>query len=156
MPAPTPEVACAGRGNGSCASCEPARTDAPHPASGGDLKSSLYTALTELGCNFTADAVEASEVSDVNGELCFVTPIEFKLAMSDADLRKAALQALGKTLPDQGYSGNSAMTRAAACPKAKPVEDEVMQRAMADPAVQSFREAFPDAELRQVRNLKEG
>ena len=24
-------------------------------------------------------------------------------------------------------------------------EDEVMQRAMADPAVQSFREAFPDA-----------
>ena len=37
-----------------------------------------------------------------------------------------------------------------------PAEDEVMQRAMADPAVQSFREAFPDAELRQVRNLKEG
>jgi len=31
-----------------------------------------------------------------------------------------------------------------------------MQRAMADPAIQRFREAFPDAELRQVRNLKEG
>ena len=134
----------------------PARTDAPQPASGGDLKSSLYTALTELGCNFTADAVEASEVSDVNGELCFVTPIEFKLAMSDADLRKAALQALGKPYRIKVTVGTP-MNAAAACREGrKPVEDEVMQRAMADPAVQSFREAFPDAELRQVRNLKEG
>ncbi|MBC7925885.1 MAG: hypothetical protein H7039_09535, partial [Bryobacteraceae bacterium] len=34
-------------------------------------------------------------------------------------------------------------------------ETEVVRRAMADPAVQSFREAFPGAEIRQVRNLKE-
>ena len=111
--------------------------------------------MTELGCNFTADAVEASEVSDINGELCFVTPIEFKLAMSDADLRKAALQALGKPYRIKVTVGTP-MTAQKPVAKPKPVEDEVMQRAMADPAVQSFREAFPDAELRQVRNLKEG
>jgi hypothetical protein len=35
-------------------------------------------------------------------------------------------------------------------------EEELMQRAMADPAIKSFRETFPDAEIRQVRNLKEG
>jgi hypothetical protein len=39
--------------------------------------------------------------------------------------------------------------------KSAPAEDELMTRAMADPAVQIFREVFPSAEIRQVRNLKE-
>ena len=45
-----------------------------------------------MGCNFTADAVEASDVPrGERRDRAFVTPMEFKLAMSDADLRKAAL-----------------------------------------------------------------
>ena len=67
----------------------PATAVAAAPAQ--DLKSALYDALSDLGCNFTADAVEASEVSEAGGELVFVTPVEFKLAMSDSDLKKAAL-----------------------------------------------------------------
>ena len=44
---------------------------------------------------------------------------------------------------------------ATAPPRRSAVEEEVMERALADPAVQSFREAFPGSEIRQVRNLKD-
>jgi DNA polymerase III subunit gamma/tau len=120
-----------------------------------DLKSALYQALSDLGCNFTADAVEASEVTEANSELVFVTPVEFKLAMSDSDLKKAALQAFGKAYRIKLTVGTP-VNAAPMATKAAPAEDEVMQRAMADPAIQRFRETFPDAEIRQVRNLKEG
>jgi DNA polymerase-3 subunit gamma/tau len=120
-----------------------------------DLKSALYQALSDLGCNFTADAVEASEITEANGELAFVTPVEFKLAMSDADLKKAALQALGKAYRIKVTAGKP-VNAAPVAAKTAPVEDEATQRAMADPAIQSFREAFPGSEVRQVRNLKEG
>jgi hypothetical protein len=108
-----------------------------------------------MGCNFTADAVEASQLTEANGELAFVTPIEFKLAMAEADLRKAALQAFGKPYRIKVTVGTPVNVVRASKP-AEPAEDETMQRAMADPAIQSFREAFPSAEIRQVRNLKEG
>jgi DNA polymerase-3 subunit gamma/tau len=120
-----------------------------------DLKSGLYRALCDLGCNFTADAVEASEVTETNGELAFVTPVEFKLAMSESDLKKAALQALGKAYRIKVTIGTP-VNAAPMAAKTPPAEDEAMQRAMADPAIQSFRDAFPGAEIRQVRNLKEG
>jgi DNA polymerase III subunit gamma/tau len=120
-----------------------------------DLKSALYQALSDLGCNFTADAVEASEITDANGELVFVTPVELKLAMSDSDLKKAALQAFGKAYRIRVTVGTPANSAPMAA-KTPPAEDEATQRAMADPAIQRFREAFPGAEIRQVRNLKEG
>ena len=122
-----------------------------------DLKTALFRALTDMGCNFTADGVEASEVREANGEITFVTPIEFKLAMGDSDLRKAALQALGKPYRIKVTVGTPVNAGPKTSkPAASPAEDETMHRAMADPAVQSFREAFPGAEIRQVRNLKEG
>jgi DNA polymerase-3 subunit gamma/tau len=130
----------------------PATAAAAAPAQ--DLKSALYQALSDLGCNFTADAVEASEVTEANGELVFITPIEFKLAMSDSDLKKAALQAFGKAYRIKLTVGTP--VNAAPMATKAPAEDEVMNRAMADPAIQRFRETFPDAEIRQVRNLKEG
>jgi hypothetical protein len=127
------------------------------PEATGDLKAALFQALTDMGCNFTADGVEASDVREANGEITFLTPIEFKLAMGDSDLRKAALQAFGKPYRIKVTVGTpvNVAPKAAAKPAA-PAEDELMQRAIADPAIQSFREAFPGAEIRQVRNLKEG
>jgi len=122
----------------------------------GDVKGALYQALADMGCNFTADAVEASEVNETNGELCFVTGVEFKVAMSESDLRKAAQQALGKPYRIKVTIGTPAQTTPVATARPAAAEDELMQRAVADPAVQSFREAFPGAEIRHVRNLKEG
>lgn len=123
-----------------------------------DLKNALHRALLDLACTFTADAVEASEVSAVNDELTFVSPKEYKLAMDEGNLRKAAMQAFGKPYKVKVVVGTpvNAAPVSAATRTAAPGEEELMQRAMSDPAVQSFRNAFPDAEVRQVRNLKEG
>jgi DNA polymerase-3 subunit gamma/tau len=128
----------------------------PEKAASGDVKTALYRALSEMGCNFTADAVEASELTETNGELRFVTAAEFKLAMSESDLRKAAQQAFGKPYRIKVTIGTPAQSATTAIPRASVPEDELMQRAVADPAVQNFREAFPGAEIRHVRNLKEG
>lgn len=145
--APTPEA--------SVSAAAAAFATAPEMAC--DWKAGLYQALTAMGCNFTADGVEASEVQERNGEISFLTPIEFKLAMADSDLRKAALQAFGRPFRIKVVFGVPETAGAVAVkPVQAPAEDEIVQRAMADPAVQSFREAFPGAEIRQVRNLKEG
>jgi DNA polymerase-3 subunit gamma/tau len=119
-----------------------------------DVKSALFQALTDMGCNFTADAVEASEVTQADSELSFLTPIEFKLAMSESDIRKASAQVLGKPYKIRITVGTP-VNAAPVAAKSAPAEDELMTRAMADPAVQIFREVFPSAEIRQVRNLKE-
>ena len=95
-------------------------------------------------------------MQEANGEITFLTPIEFKLAMGDSDLRKAALQAFGKPYRIKVTVGTPVNVAAKVAKPAAPAEDELMQRAIADPAIQSFREAFPGAEIRQVRNLKEG
>ncbi len=78
--------------------------------------------------------------------------------MAEGDLRKAAQQALGKPYKIKVIVGTPANVApvSPSKPPAPAVQEEVMQRAMSDPAIQSFREAFPDAEIRQVRNLKEG
>jgi hypothetical protein len=121
---------------------------------GGDVRQRLHTALLELGFNFTADAVEHSDISEVNGELRFVTPREFKLAMTETDVKKAAEQAFGRPMRIAINIGSPAVTPAGTAP-VRQNEDEVTQRALAHPDVQRFREVFPEAEVRQVRNLKE-
>ena len=109
-----PRSRCAGRGNGSCGLL-------PSP---GRSEVSLYTALTELGCNFTADAVEASEVSDVNGELCFVTPSSSSWPCPIRICGRPRLQALGKPYRIKVTVGTPVNAQQPVA-KPKPVEDEV-------------------------------
>jgi hypothetical protein len=52
----------------------------------------------ELGMEFTADAIEHSEVVEANGELRFTTPREFSIAMKEADINQAVRQIIGKPL----------------------------------------------------------
>ena len=120
-----------------------------------EWKTAIHQALVELGCSFTADAVEGSEVTESNGELAFLTPPEFKIAMSESDLKKAAVQAFGKPYRIKITFGAPVNLQPVAARKSPPAEEELMQRALADPAIQNFRETFPGAEIRQVRNLKE-
>ena len=113
----------------------------------------MHATLLELGLNFTADAVEHSEVVEAGGELRFVTPEEFGLAMDPRDLNKAVQQIAGRPLKVTVQTG----TPAAAASIAKaPVPDEVSERALAHPEVRRFQEMFPDAHVRTVRDLKEG
>ena len=112
----------------------------------------------ELGMTFTADAVENSEVTESGAEITFTAPIEWKLALSEADLRKG-LTGIGqgpKRIKIATGAAGSRPASSAPKPDAGPkLDDEVSQRALAHPEVQRFQKAFPDAQVRQVRDLKE-
>lgn len=102
---------------------------------------------------FTADAIEHSQVTEVNGELQFVTPEEFRLAMSEKDIGNAVQQVGGRAMKIKirfGTPGEQAPPQPIAKPK-----DDVAERALGHPEVRRFQEMFPDAQVRTVRNLKE-
>jgi DNA polymerase III subunit gamma/tau len=122
------------------------------PAGEIDWRERLHSALTELNMAFTADAVEHSSFAMVGGELQVTTPAEFKMMMSEADLRKG-IQHLGLTAPriKIGFGEVAAPQMVA---KAKPNEDDATREALANPEIQRFREVF-GGEVRNVRSLKE-
>ncbi|MEP6534997.1 MAG: DNA polymerase III subunit gamma/tau [Bryobacteraceae bacterium] len=134
---------------------------APEPAAAapanGDLKEKLQNALADLNMPFTADALEHSQVTAEGDGITFLTPKEYSLSMTEADMRKAIQHALGKPMRVKITFGQPVLSDAPAAPKAKaPVgEEEVSQRALSHPEVQKFQELFPDAQVRAVRNLKE-
>ena len=112
----------------------------------------LDSALTELGMQFTADAVEHSQITESNGELLFTTPEEFKLALNEKDILKVVQKVAGRALRVKVTTGAAVVTE---IPKAKPPQDDVSERALSHPEVRRFQETFPDAQVRVVRNLKE-
>jgi DNA polymerase-3 subunit gamma/tau len=126
---------------------------APSPSS---WRQKLHASLMELGMEFTADAIEHSEVVEASGELRFTTPREFSIAMKEADINQAVRQIIGKPLKIKVTIGDVAaqnQDKVAAAPATQP-EDDVSRRALANPEVQSFRDLF-GGEIRTVRNLKE-
>ncbi len=130
----------------------PASPPATTPATG-SLKERLAAAMRELGMAFTADAVEHSALEESAGLLKFTTPQEFELAMRPADIQKALDHLKAGQRRIKVSTGEAAPSPPPA--PARPGEDETMRRALAHPEVQRFREAFPDAEVRVARNLKE-
>ena len=143
----------------------PPRQAAPPPpppkaaAKEGSLQAQLHAQLIELGMSFTADAVENSEITETAAEITFAAPIEWKLALSETDLRKG-LTGIGQgakrikivTGAVGAKPGATSAPKADAGPK---LDDEVSQRALSHPEVQRFQKAFPEAQVRQVRDLKE-
>jgi DNA polymerase III subunit gamma/tau len=121
-----------------------------------DLREALANSLVELGMNYTADAVQHSDVAEQGGEVTFVTPKRYSLAMSQSDLAKA-LEAIGKKARIKVTIGEPASAPAAtpaAAPKKASNDEEAEKRALADPSVQRYQELFPDAQIRAIRNLK--
>ena len=101
---------------------------------------------------FTADAVEHSQVTESNGELRFITPVEFELAMSEKDILKVVQKIAGRPMRIKITLGKPDAVVATPLEKKK---DDVTERALADPEVRRFQELFPDAQVRAVRNLKQ-
>ena len=102
---------------------------------------------------FTADAVENSQVVESAGELQFVTTPAYKLALRPDDLNKALKQITSKPMRIKVAVGEAG-TQAPAPLSAGAPEDEATSRALANPEVQRFRDVF-GGEVRKVRNLKE-
>ena len=91
-------------------------------------------------------------MTESNGELQFVTPEEFSLAMNEKDILKVVQKIAGRPMRIKIALGKP---DAAAAPTARKPKDDVSERALAHPEVRRFQELFPDAQVRAVRNLKE-
>jgi DNA polymerase-3 subunit gamma/tau len=152
------EEALAGVGGAAPRSPAPAsggsRTPAPASVPPAGLRERLAATLREQNQKFTADAVSQSEVVEADGELRITAPEEFRMALRDRDI-EAALKAIGERRKVRIVFTSSQPQVSPAPRPAGAAEDETMQRALANPEVQRFREAFPDAVVRVARNLKE-
>jgi len=125
----------------------------PSPAApSGDWSQRLHSALLEAGMQFTADAVEHSQITESNNELQFTTPEEFKLAMNEKDILKIVQKVAGRPMRVKTTFGDANVI---AAPRLKPPPDDVSERALSHPEVRRFQEMFPDSQVRVVRNLKE-
>ncbi|MEO7653245.1 MAG: DNA polymerase III subunit gamma/tau, partial [Bryobacteraceae bacterium] len=126
------------------------------PGSGMEWKSALHAKLVELGLMFTADGVEQSVVTEVSGELQFVTPKDFMMGMKADDINKAVRLITARVMRIKVTVGKEEATAPAPVQEKRPAakDDEVSQRAMANPEVQSFQQLF-GGQVRTVRNLKE-
>lgn len=138
----------------------PAISDKPDES---DWRSRLYAALHKLKLPHTADAIEESDVVEVNGMLQITAPNRLHEMTLKGDLPGVIEQIAGRpmklqikigqvaarstasSLPSSAASGNSGGTG----------DDEVRQRALSHPDVQRFQEIFPEGQVRQVRNLRD-
>ena len=127
-------------------------TAAPPPSGSEPWRERLHTALIELGMQFTADAIEHSHVTESRGELQFVTPEEFALAMNEKDILKAVQKIAGKPMRIKIKLGTP---DAGPAPAIQKPAGDAEERALSHPEVRRFQEIFPDAQVRVVRNLKE-
>jgi DNA polymerase-3 subunit gamma/tau len=123
-----------------------------------EWKQKLHAAFVELGMTYTADAIEHSQVIESDGELHVITPKNFSLAVKPEEIQKAIAHLGGGrrkvriSLVEAGATGPEA---SGGTGQVQESDDEVTRRALSHPEVQRFREVFPDAEIRAVRNLKE-
>jgi hypothetical protein len=118
-----------------------------------DWRDRLQEALIELEMPFTADAVQHSDVREAGSVLEFVTPRDFMLAMRPEDLSKGVQRISSRTFKIKVTAGDAAPAAAMSAAPANRKEDEVAQRALANPEVQRFRDVF-GGEVRAVRDLK--
>jgi DNA polymerase-3 subunit gamma/tau len=133
---------------------------AASPVSAGDtdLRSKLVNSLHEERSTFAADTVSHCEVTLTGGDLVFVAaPADADaLGFAENDVQKAAQAVLGRAIRIKIVAGTPAAAPAKVeAPSQSNQDQELMDRALADPAVQEFQRAFPGSEIRQVRNLKD-
>jgi hypothetical protein len=104
------------------------------------------------------DNLEVSSVAETGTDVVITAPKDACMALqfSENDLNEAIRTLLGKAVRVrvvEGTGGTPPATQSTAKRSAREVE--LMERAMADPAVKSFKEKFPGAEVRQIRNLED-
>ena len=94
-------------------------------------------------------------MTELNGELQFVTPEELSLAMNEKDILKVVQKIAGRPMRIKIALGKPDAVAAPGILKSDKAKDDVAERALAHPEVKRFQELFPDAQVRVVRNLKE-
>jgi len=129
----------------------PARSAAPAP-SPGNLRERLHANFIEQKQMHIADAIENSAISESGAELIITTPKMYTMYFKEAAFDAAVKKIAGKAMKITIKTGDAAPAAPMAAPKR---EDEVTERALANPEVKRFQELFPDSQVRAVRNLRE-
>lgn len=128
----------------------------PAPAGTDNLAQALHDALCKAGSNFTADAVQHSEILLQGSELIIRAPKAMLFSLKDASMQRVASEVLGKPVKVRVEAGEnlSATPIATSAPDAG-TDQDLRERALSHPGVKRFQELFPDAHVRTVRNLNE-
>lgn len=138
----------------AAAPAEPDPAPAADPAQA-DWRKLLHEALTQSGQTTTADAVEHSAIVFTGSELIVTTTRLYGMAVKgDAELPKIVQRIAGRPVRITIKQGDAAPP-SAPLSTANASGGDVEQRALSHPEVQRFRELFPDAQVRDVRNLKD-
>jgi hypothetical protein len=122
----------------------------------GDPRERRHSWLTETGLTHLADAVENATIAVSGGDLAITAPKSYGLYFKDQAFDRAVREVFGRSLRLKVMVGESSAPQPAltVAPPPATEEDEVTQRALANPEVQRFRELL-GGEVRRVRNLKE-
>ena len=121
-----------------------------------DLRGALYDALCAAGMQFSADAIQHSEVSLSGSDLLIRTPKNMVLSLRDAGVQKIAGQVTGKAIRMRVEAGEN-LSAAAPVQESRASGDDsaLRERALSHPGVKRFQELFPGSQVRTVRNLNE-
>jgi DNA polymerase III subunit gamma/tau len=144
------------------------------PVSDQPARERLHALLIERGLAHLADAVENSRITVAGAELQIKTAKSYALYFRDAQLAEAVREVFGRPLklqvtvddevgqpvspPNVGQAPEGPPGRADApriSPANTPNDDDVTRRALANPEVRRFQEAFPGSKVYKIRNLKE-
>jgi hypothetical protein len=106
-----------------------------------------------------ADAVEHCAVDESPNEIVFTAPKMYQMFLKQPDLDATVKRLAGRSVKITIKVGEAAAAPAVA-PAARSAppqipDDEATNRALENPEVRRFREAFPDSQVRTVRNLKD-
>jgi DNA polymerase-3 subunit gamma/tau len=119
----------------------------------------LHAFLTGKELSHLADAVENSRITVTAGELQIGTAKSYSLYFRDRQFADAVREVFGRPLkiqvnidagqpPPPANPGDENVDRPTA-------NDDLTERALANPEVRRFQEAFPGSKVYKVRNLKE-
>jgi len=129
------------------------------PIASDDFRSRLHAALIEAQMAHIADAVEHCAVDESPNEIVFTAPKMYQMFLKQPDLDATVKRLAGRSVKITIKVGEAAAAPAVA-PAARSAppqipDDEATNRALENPEVRRFREAFPDSQVRTVRNLKD-
>ena len=133
---------------------KPLEEPSPNPTG---LQQGLHDALRTAGMEYSADAIQQSEVQLQGGDLVLRVPKMAMLSLKDKKVQEIAAQVIGrpvrirlelgeaKALPQSNSTAESVGS----------ADSDLRERALSHPGVKRFQELFPGAQIRAVRNLNE-
>jgi DNA polymerase-3 subunit gamma/tau len=161
-PPPSPRPLPHGRGSDKAerVAAPPAAPPMAAEASDQSARERLHALLIERGLSHLADAVENSRITAAGPELQIKTAKSYALYFRDSQLAEAVREVFGRQLKLQvtidDEVGQAIPPANSPGPNARRQnEDDVTRRALSNPEVRRFQEAFPGSKVYKVRNLKE-